>query len=142
MHDWTGSTVLLRPKLPVAQLQLGRAQNSGRRLTCRLTALGSLQHCRELRVLYHSQRHTGLTNPRGASEDCHLRIRLHEDFYICITSSGRCHSGFIRFAFQDTTGASTTYEAEFLWLGGPWKAMVFSAYVLASYHGILCRGYA
>ena len=107
MHDWTGSTLLLRPKLPVAQLR--RVQNLGRRPICRLPALGSLQHCRELGVHFHSQRHTGSTNFWGASEDCCLRIRLHNDLCICIKSSGRYHIGFIGFAFQDTTGASTTY---------------------------------
>lgn len=66
---------------------------------CDLTA------CRHLRFVYDSSLREGGSN----SQACALRVRLHEDFLMCIASSGRKHGGDITVMFRDTTGNAISY---------------------------------
>lgn len=65
----------------------------------------TLSSCRQLRLVYNSRR----LDTYGATEACHIRVRLHDDFFICIASSGRKHGGDITIIFQDATGVASSY---------------------------------
>lgn len=65
-----------------------------------------LSACRHLRFVYDSSLRDGGLNDQA----CALRIRLHEDFFICIASSGRKHGGDITVMFRDTSGNATSYS--------------------------------
>lgn len=45
----------------------------------------------------------------GASNDCDQQIRMSKEVYICISSSGREHSGSIEITFEDTDGRACSY---------------------------------
>ena len=91
-------------QLQQAKHKSGAGPGRSSRLRHVNTSKCTLDICRQFRLVYNSRR----LDIYGATESCRIRVRLHDDFFICIASSGRKHGGDITIIFQDATGAASS----------------------------------
>ena len=66
-----------------------------------------LEGCKQVSILYWSRQWYG--RPWGATQAVCNRVRLHDDFFICIVRSGKYYVGGIDITFQDATGSPISY---------------------------------